>query len=81
MGKGTLAFLSALAEDERMRITRRANDGRAVARSNNVKFGRKPKLTIHQQDRARERLVAGESARAVAKDFGVAHTTISRLRR
>ena len=81
MGKGILAFLSALAEDERVRITRRANEGRAVARANNVKFGRKPKLTAHQQDRARERLAAGESARAVAKDLGVAHTTITRLRK
>ncbi len=31
MGKGILAFLSALAEDERERITRRANEGRAAA--------------------------------------------------
>ena len=52
-----------------------------MARANNVKFGRKPKLTAHQQDRARERLAAGESARAVAKDLGVAHTTITRLRK
>ena len=48
-----------------------------MARANNVKFGRKPKLTAHQQDRARERLAAGESARAVAKDLGVAHTTMA----
>ena len=79
MGKGILAFLSALVEDERVRITRRANEGRAVARAKNVKLGRKPKLTVHQQEVARERLTNGESARAIAKDFGVAHTTISRL--
>lgn len=31
MGKGILAFLSALAEDEREHITRRADEGRAIA--------------------------------------------------
>ncbi len=31
MGKGILAFLSAIAQDERERITKRANEGRAAA--------------------------------------------------
>ncbi|GGX47018.1 recombinase [Tateyamaria omphalii] len=81
MGKGILAFLSALAEDERERLSRRANEGRAAAKARGVKFGPKPKLTEHQQDLALERLVAGDSCRAIAKDLGVAHTTISRLGR
>lgn len=80
MGKGILAFLSALAEDERERITRRANEGRAAAVARGVKFGPKPKLTEHQRNVARERLSRGESCRAIGKDLGVAHTTISRLR-
>ena len=80
MGKGILAFLSALAEDERERITRRANEGRAAAVARGVKFGPKPKLTDHQREVARKRLVNGESARAIGKDMGVAHTTITRLR-
>lgn len=79
MGKGILAFLSALAEDERERIIKRANDGREVAKANGVKFGRKPKLTEHQQNLARQRLLEGKSARSIAKDFGVSHTTITRL--
>lgn len=79
MGKGILAFLSALAEDERERITSRANEGRAAAKSNGIKFGPKPKLSEHQQRVALERLSAGESCRAIAKDMGVSHTTISRL--
>ena len=79
MGKGILAFLSALAEDERERITRRANAGRAAAKARGVKFGPKPKLTEHQIDLARMRLSEGESCRKVGKDMGVAHTTISRL--
>ena len=80
MGKGILAFLSALAEDERERITRRANEGRAAAKARGVKFGPKPKLTNHQRSVAFERLAVGDSCRAIAKDMGVAHTTISRLK-
>ncbi|SEK87203.1 recombinase family protein [Jannaschia helgolandensis] len=80
MGKGILAFLSALAEDERERITRRANEGRKIAVANGTKFGRKPKLTEHQRRLARERMADGETCRAIARDLGVAHTTISRLR-
>ena len=44
LGKGILAFLSALAEDERARILARATGGRAEARKRGVKFGPKPKL-------------------------------------
>ena len=80
MGKGILAFVSALAEDERLRIARRANEGREAAKVKGVKFGRKPKLTEHQRQVAIDRMSKGENARAIAKDFGVAHTTISRLR-
>lgn len=80
MGKGILAFLSALAEDERERITRRANEGRAAAKARGVKFGPKPKLTDHQRKLCLQRLAEGQSARAIAKDMGVAHTTICRLR-
>lgn len=80
MGKGILAFLSALAEDERERITNRANEGRAAAKARGVKFGPKPKLSEHQQEVALRRLSEGESCRAIAKDMGVAHTTISRLK-
>lgn len=80
MGKGILAFLAALAEDERERITRRASEGRAAAKARGVKFGPKSKLTDHQKNVALERLAAGDSCRAIARDMGVAHTTISRIR-
>jgi DNA invertase Pin-like site-specific DNA recombinase len=79
INRGTLAFLSALAEGERHRIVKRANDGRKAAKANGVRFGRKPKLTEHQQSEALKRLAAGESCRAIAKTFGVHHATVSRL--
>ena len=48
IGRGILAFLSSLAEDERARILARANGGRAAAKKRGVKFGPKPKLVVHQ---------------------------------
>jgi DNA invertase Pin-like site-specific DNA recombinase len=79
IGRGFIAFLSAMAEDERERIVNRANDGRKAAKAKGVKFGRKPKLNEHQQAQARKRLEAGDSARSVAKDFRVHHATVLRV--
>jgi DNA invertase Pin-like site-specific DNA recombinase len=79
IGRGFIAFLSAMAEDERHRIVKRANEGRAAARKRGVHMGRPLKLTDHQRQIARDRLAAGESARAIAREWGVAHTTISRV--
>ena len=80
IGRGFIAFLSALAEDERQRIVKRANDGRQAAKARGARFGRKPKLDTHQQKEALSRLLAGESARSVAKTYRVHHATVSRLR-
>jgi DNA invertase Pin-like site-specific DNA recombinase len=80
IGRGFIAFLSALAEDERQRIVKRANDGRKTAQARGAVFGRKPKLNEHQRREAIRRLTAGESARAVARTYAVHHATVSRLR-
>jgi DNA invertase Pin-like site-specific DNA recombinase len=79
LGRGFIAFLSAMAEDERHRILKRTNDGRVSARKRGVRFGRKPKLADHQQAEALKRLAAGESCRAIGKTLGVHHATIARL--
>jgi DNA invertase Pin-like site-specific DNA recombinase len=78
--RGFIAFLSAMAEDERERITKRAHEGRAAARQRGVRMGRSPKLSDYQQAEALKRLAAGESCRAIAKSYRVHHATISRLR-
>ncbi len=44
IGQGFLAFLSALAQDERERIAKRAGAGRKAAKERGVKFGPKNKL-------------------------------------
>jgi DNA invertase Pin-like site-specific DNA recombinase len=80
MGQGFLAFLSALAEDERERIHKRAAEGRSAARCRGVRMGRRPKLTEHQQKAALARLAKGEPCRAIAADLAVHHSTIARLR-
>jgi DNA invertase Pin-like site-specific DNA recombinase len=79
IGQGVLALLSGIAEAERMRIVKRASEGRKLARANGVKFGRKRKLTAHQQAEALKRLDAGESARSIGRLLGVSHITIGRL--
>ncbi len=79
IGRGFIAFLSALAEDERQRIVKRANAGRVEARKRGAKFGRKPKLSEHQQAEALRRLDAGESCREIGRSFNVHHATVSRL--
>jgi DNA invertase Pin-like site-specific DNA recombinase len=79
IGKGVMALLSALAQDERERIAKRANEGRAIALANGVKFGRKHALNAHQKAEALKRRDAGESTRVIAKTYNVSHATISRL--
>jgi DNA invertase Pin-like site-specific DNA recombinase len=53
MGRGFMAMMSAMAEDERLRIIKRTHEGRQIARANGVKMGRKPKLNPYQIKEAR----------------------------
>jgi hypothetical protein len=53
--------------------------GRATAKANGTKFGRKPKLTPHQVKEIIRRIDAGESQAAMARTFNVNQATISRL--
>jgi DNA invertase Pin-like site-specific DNA recombinase len=74
-----LAMLGVAAKLERRRIVERTARGRADAKANGVKFGRKPILTPHQQKEARARVEAGEPQRSVARSYNVSQATISRL--
>jgi DNA invertase Pin-like site-specific DNA recombinase len=78
-GRLMMTVLAGIAEFERELILQRTSDGRARAKAEGRKFGRKPKLTAHQQREALARLDAGEPTRAVARTFNVDHSTISRL--
>jgi DNA invertase Pin-like site-specific DNA recombinase len=79
IGQGFLAFLSALAEDERERIVKRAADGRRVAAQSGKRMGRKPKLNDRQRATARRLVSEGLSLREVAREMNVHHSTIARL--
>jgi DNA invertase Pin-like site-specific DNA recombinase len=73
------AILGVAAKLERRRILERTARGRADAKAKGIKFGRKPKLTDHQQREARARIAAGETQRGVARSYNVSQATISRL--
>ena len=80
IGRGILAFLSSLAEDERARILARANGGRAAATKRGAKFGPKPKLPAHQaREAARMVREGGKSLREVAHRYHVGQSTIVRV--
>jgi len=69
------------AKWHRRRILENTATGRARAKANGVKFGRKPKLTVHQRQEALARLAKGEeSPREIARSYNVSHQTIWRLR-
>jgi DNA invertase Pin-like site-specific DNA recombinase len=79
IGQGFLAFLSALAEDERVRIGKRAKEGYKAAVKVGVSFGRKPKLNEAQRRLARQMIAEGHSVRSVALEMNVHYSTIARL--
>jgi DNA invertase Pin-like site-specific DNA recombinase len=74
-----LAMLGVAAKLERRRIEERTARGRADAKANGVKFGRKPILTPCQRKEARARVEAGEPQHSVARSYNVRQATISRL--
>jgi len=78
-GRLMLTVLGGLAEFERELIRARTGEGRARAKANGVKLGRKPKLTPHQRREALARREAGEPLTEIARSYNVSHSTISRL--
>jgi DNA invertase Pin-like site-specific DNA recombinase len=78
-GRLMLTVLGGLAEFERSLILARTGEGRARAMARGVRFGRKPKLTVHQIAEARKRREAGEALSDIGRSFNVSHSTISRL--
>jgi DNA invertase Pin-like site-specific DNA recombinase len=78
-GRLMLTVLGGLAEFERHLILARTDEGRKRAQIRGVKFGRKLKLTLHQQQEALARRAAGEALVDIARSFNVSHSIISRL--
>ena len=78
-GRLMLTVLGGLAEFERHLILARTSEGRQRAQQRGVKFGRRPKLTAHQQQEALARRATGEALIDIARSYAVSHSTISRL--
>jgi DNA invertase Pin-like site-specific DNA recombinase len=75
-----LAVFGIAAKLERRRIKERTARGRSDAKAKGVKFGRRPKLTPHQQREAIQRRdVEGETLRSIGRSYNVSAQTISRL--
>jgi DNA invertase Pin-like site-specific DNA recombinase len=72
-------LLAAIAEFERTLISKRTSAGRARAKERGVVFGRKSKLTLHQQQEAKKRLSAGESQIDIARSYNVHPSCICRF--
>ena len=70
-------LLGGLAEFEQHLVPSRTNKGRVRAKARGARFGRKPKLTRHQQAEALARIAQGETLTAIARSNS--HMTISRL--
>ncbi|UOA30233.1 recombinase family protein [Pseudosulfitobacter sp. DSM 107133] len=80
MGKAMLGVLSAIAQDERERRLKQAEEGRAHAKRRGQHMGRKPSLTAYQQAEVLRMKTKGKSVREIAAMFNVSASTISRIR-
>lgn len=75
-----LSMLGAVAEFERSLILERQKEGIAVAKAQGRYTGGKPKLTEAQARELVARLRAGESASALAREYGVSRATVYNYR-
>lgn len=78
-GKLHMTVLAAVAQFERDILIERTHAGLARARSEGKKLGRRDALTDKQKAEIRERLAKGETARGIARDYGVSHPTILKV--
>jgi hypothetical protein len=71
-----LSVMGAVAEFERSLLLERQREGIAIAKTKGVYKGRKPSLSPEQTAEVKCRLAVGESAAALAQEYGVSRATI-----
>ena len=76
-----LHMLDAVLEFERSLLRERQHEGRAAARKEGQLLGRPRSITPEIEDLVWARLRAGKSAADVAKEFGVARSSVYNIRR
>jgi len=75
-----LTIMAAVAQFERALLLERQREGIAVAKTKGVYKGRVPSLTEEQAETVVTRLAEGESASALAREYGVSRATIYNTR-
>lgn len=75
-----LSVMGAVAEFERSLLLERQAEGIAVAKAKGVYKGRMPSLDEDQAEALSVRLAEGESASALAREFGVSRATVYNTR-
>lgn len=79
-GKLTMGVINAVAQFERDLLIERTQSGLARAKAQGKPLGRPTVLTTDQQAQVRERIAAGETVSAIARDMGTSRQTIMRAR-
>ena len=79
-GKMTMQVISAVAEFERDLLLERTHAGIARAKASGKRFGRPPVLSEEQKRVVAERLKAGISTSAIAREFNTTRQTILRVK-
>ena len=79
-GKMTMQVISAVAEFERDLLLERTHAGITRAKASGKRFGRPPVLSEEQKRVVAERLKAGISTSAIAREFNTTRQTILRVK-
>ena len=79
-GKMTMQVISAVAEFERDLLLERTHAGIARAKASGKRFGRPPVLSEEQKRVVTERINAGISTSAIAREFNTTRQTILRVK-
>ncbi|MBZ8235297.1 recombinase family protein [Escherichia coli] len=79
-GRMTMQVISAVAEFERDLLLERTHSGIARAKASGKRFGRPPVLSEQQKQAVAERIDAGISISAIAREFNTTRQTILRVK-
>jgi len=75
-----LSVMGAVAEFERALLLERQREGIAIAKGKGVYKGRVPSLSVDQALEVDRRMAEGESASAIAREYGVSRATVYNTR-
>jgi len=79
-GKMTMGVINAVAEFERDLLIERTQSGLSRAKAEGKTFGRPAALQGSVLDAVRQRIAAGDTVSAIAKDYSTSRQTIMRIR-